>query len=155
MGDGGMIEDDEEDFPPIHYPHPITGYEWELEHWRRPVARGGDVSAKLLLDIAKEAYKIKEIRENLMAELKYWTQYGVRDEDGFPVNAPVLGMTMLNNYYAHYVVDHNIIDQYTRYGASDLTKLLNKWVMGEALIDDDANSIIILDETKNWGKDDA
>lgn len=149
------MTDDEEDFPPIHYPHPIEGYEWELERWRYPEQTRGDAAAELLLEVAKGAYKIKEIRENLLAEREYWEKYGKRDENGFPINSPMGVFYMIQRFYASYVVKNNLIDQYYSYSTADLVKLLIKWVTGEAPIGDDENSIKILRETRDWGKSDA
>ncbi len=152
VDDLGMTDD--EPIPSIQYPHPTSGYDWQLQPHEIPLARGGSIPAETLLQVAKAAFKVTEIVENISAEIEYWKNHGRDDENGFPIEPPMGGFYMVKAFYASYLVRHNLRDQFGRYATPDIIKLLKAWISGETSKDDDAVSLSVLRKGLAGGGDD-
>lgn len=143
---------DDDDWPRMEYPHPTTGYDWEPKRESRISARRDRVAPPaLLLKIAKEARQHKEIWENFVAEREYWAKHGRRNEDGTALNSSMGGYYMLGLFYMDYTIKNRNQKNYSIYSKAALAKLMSKWASGEASLDDDANSIDLLDKMQGGG----
>lgn len=143
---------DDDDWPPMEYPHPTTGYDWEPKREAWISARRDRVAPPaLLLKIAKEARQHKEIWDNFVAEREYWARHGRRDENGTALNSPMGGYYMLGLFFMTYAIKNRTAKNYSIYSRSALAKLMSRWASGEAPLDDDVNSINMLHKMQGGG----